>query len=92
MRAAGLLLGLASVALLTRVAWIGCWDRSTFYDTKYANTISTTTPGATVSLAEHADLARSATRDVESLGLQSLLGAVLALVGTVVSTAARRST
>lgn len=62
-----------------------------YYDMKYANTISTTTPAATVSLKEHADLAQAAARDVDSLGLQALLGGALAIAGTIGSTAARRA-
>lgn len=90
MRIAGLIISLASVVLLVRVAWIG-WQRSSFYDAKYWNTISTTTPGATVSLAEHADLAQKAMHDADSLGLQASIGAALALCGAVVSTAGRRA-
>lgn len=92
MRVTGLILSLAAVALLMRAAWVGCWERSMYYNMKYANTISTTTPGATVSLKDHADVAQAAARDVDSLGLQALLGGALALAGTVVSTAARRAT
>jgi putative addiction module CopG family antidote len=91
MRITGLILILAAVTLLLRVAWVGCWDRSLFYDTKYENTLSTTTPGATVPLKDHALLAQSARRDVNSLGLQALTGAVLALVGATISTSYRRT-
>ena len=54
----------------------GChfvWEREQFYDVKSVNIDSTTTPGATVSLAEHKAIVESARSDVTRAGVRFLL-------------------
>ena len=82
MRATGIILCVAAACLLIGISFRGC-DRSMYYETKHSNTVSTTTPGATVSLSTHAELAQEAMRDVESMSLRALSAAGLMLVGTL---------
>lgn len=84
MRTVSVVFILAGLMVMAGLVIRGC-DRSLSFSTTYNNTVSTTTPGATVSLEKHAGLAWQAMNDVESLVVWAVVGGGLLLAGAVVA-------